>query len=173
VVKSGKSWSAGVHKPGVPSIKAQVEQMFLGRYEHAIDEKGRVTIPVRYRELLENGAFVCQGFDRNLMVLTASSFDQISERVNETSLTDPIARQLKRLIFSSAERCEFDRAGRLLLPQFLREAAQLEENAILVGVGDYFEIWSPTLWALQNETLQDADANMQRFAALNLSLRSA
>jgi MraZ protein len=158
--------------PGVPSIKKQVEQMFLGRYEHAIDEKGRLTIPVRYRDLLANGSFLCQGFDRNLMVLTASSFEQISERVNEISLTDPVARQLKRLIFSSAERLEFDRAGRMLLPQFLREAAQLQDNAVIVGVGDYFEIWSPKLWTLQNENLQDADANMQRFAALNLSLRA-
>ncbi len=145
--------------------------MFLGRYDHAIDEKGRITIPVRYRELLENGAFVCQGFDRNLMVLTADTFNQISDRVNETSLTDPIARQLKRLIFSSADRCEFDRAGRLLLPQYLREMAQLGETAKVIGVGDYFEIWSPELWAQQNEILQNTETDPQRFAALNLPLR--
>jgi len=173
---SGTKWEIverRTTKPGVPSIKRQVEHMFLGRYEHAIDDKGRITIPVRYREALANGAFVCQGFDRNLMVMTADSFQQISDRVNEISLTDPVARQLKRLIFSSAERVEFDRAGRMLLPSFLREAAQLEDSVVIAGVGDYFEIWSPKLWAVQNETLQDTDANIQRFAALNLSLRSA
>lgn len=143
--------------------------MFLGRYAHAIDEKGRITIPVRYRELLADGAYVCQGFDKNLMVLTASSFDQISARVSQISLTDPAARQLRRLIFSSAERCEFDRAGRLLLPQFLREAAGLNGEAIVIGVGSYFEIWSPQLWSQQNEQLQDPDAT-QRFTDLNLPL---
>ena len=158
-----------MHQTGVPSIKQQVEQMFLGRYEHAIDEKGRITIPVRYRELLASGSFVCQGFDRNLMVLTASSFEQISARVNQTSMTDPLARQLKRLIFSSAERCDFDRAGRLLLPQFLRDAAQLDESAMIVGVGDYFEIWSPSLWQRQNDMLNN-DLDSQRYSVFTLSL---
>lgn len=149
----------------------QVEQMFLGRYEHAIDEKGRLTIPVRYRELLANGAYVTQGFDRNLMVLDAPSFEKIYEHVNQMSMTDPIARQLKRFIFSSAERVDIDRTGRMLLPQFLREAAMLDGAAIIVGVGDYFEIWSPQHWAQQNELLQDSDANTQRFAALSLPIR--
>jgi MraZ protein len=145
--------------------------MFLGRYEHNIDEKGRLTIPVRYRELLENGAYVTQGFDRNLMVLDAPSFEKMYEHVNQMSMTDPTARQLKRFIFSSAERVEIDRAGRMLLPQFLREAARLDASAMIIGVGDYFEIWSPLNWAQQNDLLQDADANMQRFAALNLPIR--
>lgn len=145
--------------------------MFLGRYDHNIDEKGRLTIPARFRELLENGAYVTQGFDRNLMVLTAPSFDHISARVNQLSMTDPVARQLKRLLFSSAERCDIDRAGRMLLPLFLRESARLNGAAIIVGAGDYFEIWSPDLWAEQNERLQDAEANAQRFAALDLTFR--
>jgi MraZ protein len=146
--------------------------MFLGRYEHTIDEKGRLTIPVRYRELLANGAYVSQGFDHNLMVLPAPSFEQMFVHVNQMSMTDPTARQLKRFVFSSAERVDFDRAGRLLLPQFLRDAVRLDGTAIIVGVGDFFEIWSPEYWSQQNELLQDTEANNQRFAALNLSFGS-
>jgi MraZ protein len=146
--------------------------MFLGRYEHTIDEKGRLTIPVRYRELLANGAYVSQGFDHNLMVLPAPSFEQMFLHVNQMSMTDPTARQLKRFVFSSAERVDFDRAGRLLLPQFLRDAVRLDGSAIIVGVGDFFEIWSPEYWAQQNDLLQDTEANNQRFAALNLSFGS-
>jgi MraZ protein len=145
--------------------------MFLGRYEHAIDEKGRITIPVRYRELLANGAYVTQGFDKNLMVLAAPTFEHMYNNVNQMSMTDPTARQLKRLIFSSAERCDIDRAGRMLLPLFLREAAVLDGTAVIVGAGDYFEIWSPHNWSQQNELLQDTEANTQRFAALNLPIR--
>ncbi len=144
--------------------------MFLGQYEHTIDEKGRLTIPARYRDLLQDGAFITQGFDANLMVLTADSFNQIYERINRMSMTNPTARQLKRLIFAHADRVEVDRAGRFLIPQFLRQAAQLNGTAILVGVGDYFEIWSPELWDEENSTLQDAEANGQRFAALDLSV---
>jgi MraZ protein len=145
--------------------------MFLGRYEHTIDEKGRLTIPARYRELLENGAYVTQGFDHNLIVLPAPSFEQMYAHVNQMSMTDPNARQLKRLIFSSAERCEFDRAGRILLPQFLRESVGLDGSAVLVGVGDYFEIWAPQGWLQQNQVLQDTETTTQRFAALNLPIR--
>jgi MraZ protein len=145
--------------------------MFLGRYEHTVDEKGRLTIPVRYRELLANGAYVSQGFDNNLMVLPAPTFEQMFSHVNQMSMTDPTARQFKRFVFSSAERVEFDRAGRMLLPAFLREAAKLNGNAIIVGVGDYFEIWSPEYWDQQSELLQDTETNNQRFAALNLPTR--
>ena len=145
--------------------------MFLGRYEHNIDEKGRLTIPVRYRELLANGAYVTQGFDRNLIVLDAPSFEKMYEHVNQMSMTDPSARQLKRFIFSSAERVDIDRAGRMLLPQFLREVAKLDSSAMIIGVGDFFEIWSPQNWSRQNELLQDVDANIERYAAHDLNIR--
>jgi MraZ protein len=143
--------------------------MFLGQYEHNIDEKGRLTIPSRYRELLQDGAYITRGFDQNLIVMTAATFDSIYSRVNQMSMTDPTTRQLRRLIFSHADRVEFDRAGRILLPQFLRQSAQLEGAAIMVGVGDYIEIWSPEHWQEQDALIQDAEANAQRFAALDLS----
>jgi MraZ protein len=142
--------------------------MFLGRYEHSIDEKGRLTIPARYRELLEEGAYVTQGFDHNLIVHPVAAFEEMSSKVNQLAFTDPVARQLKRYIFSTAERCDIDKAGRILLPQFLRDMAKLDGSVILVGAGTYFEIWSPSNWVQQNETLQDTDAATQRFAALSL-----
>ena len=144
--------------------------MFLGQYEHIIDEKGRMTIPARFRELLADGAFITQGFDQNLIVMTTSSFNRIYERVTQMSLTDPNARQLRRLMFSSADRVDFDKAGRILIPQFLRQANCLENGAMVVGVGNYFEIWSPDLWKKQNNLLQDAEANNQRYATLDLPL---
>lgn len=153
------------------AILSGVEQMFLGQYEHTVDEKGRVTIPARYRDDLVNGAFVTQGFDNNLMVLTAPTFDQLYERINQMSLTDPNARQLKRHFFSLAERCEIDRAGRLLLPQFLREKFGLQGTVVFVGAGNFFEIWSPEHWAQQNEAMSDNETNAQRFTALDLSIR--
>ncbi len=142
--------------------------MFLGRYEHTIDEKGRLTIPSRYRELLADGAYVTQGFDHNLIVHPIASFEEMSAKVNQLAFTDPVARQLKRYIFSTAERCEIDKAGRILLPLFLREVARLDGNVILIGSGTYFEIWSSADWAQQNASLQDTEAAAQRFAVLSL-----
>jgi MraZ protein len=76
---------------------------------------------------------------------------------------------LSRLFFSYAQQLETDRVGRILIPQFLRLKAGLETNAVVAGVGDYFEIWEPSLWSKQDELLQDPAVTAQRFAALNLT----
>jgi MraZ protein len=143
--------------------------MFLGRYRHTLDNKGRLTVPSRYRDLLAEGAYVIQGLDRNLWVLTPAAFQAISHKVNEKSITDPSVRLLRRLIYSNGEQVEVDKAGRILIPQFLREAAGLDTEALLVGVGDYFEIWSPENWSQQETRLQDVEANAQRFVEFDIS----
>lgn len=167
VGESGAMWDAGIARR--LSVNQLVEHMFLGQYTHSIDGKGRLTIPVRYREELIDGAYISQGFERNLMVLTGAAFELISKRVNEMSITDPTARQLKRLIFATADRVELDRAGRIRIPQFLRDIAGLDAETVVVGAGDFFEIWAPDAWSPQAATLQDTEANTQRFAALDLS----
>jgi MraZ protein len=144
--------------------------MFLGRFYHNLDEKGRLTIPARYRELLlPAGAYVMQGFDPDLIVLPSAEFEMLTANINQMSITDPTKRLLRRLVFSTANRLEFDRAGRILIPQFLRQAAGLDTTAIVVGAGAYFEIWSPEAWVSQDEQLHDVQANAQRFSSLELT----
>lgn len=142
--------------------------MFLGQYRHTIDNKGRLTIPARFRDLLADGAYISQGFDRNLMVLRSHTFEGISRSVNQMSITDPTVRQLRRLIFATADRAEIDRSGRILIPQFLRETARIDSDAVIVGSGEYFEIWAPDIWQDQYKELQDTDANAARFATFDL-----
>lgn len=145
--------------------------MFLGQFYHNIDDKGRLTVPVRYREdLVPDGAYVMQGFERSLIVLPSEKYIELSQRVDQMSMTDATARLLRRLVFSTANRVELDKAGRILLPQFLREFAGLESGSVIVGMGSYFEIWTPDSWNLQNDELMDAQSNQDRFAALNLAL---
>lgn len=143
--------------------------MFLGQFQHNVDEKGRLTIPVRFREqILSEGAYVMEGFDQNLMVLPSSTFDRLSDGVLKMNLTEQTSRLLRRLIFSTASQVEVDKAGRILLPPFLRQFANLENNVTMVGAGDHFEIWSSALWEEQAELLSDAQSNAQRFEALKL-----
>jgi MraZ protein len=143
--------------------------MFLGQYQHTLDNKGRLTIPARYRDLLDDGAYLTQGFDRNLMVMTVSAFEALSRKVNSMSITDSRARLLRRLLFSNGERVEVDKAGRILIPQFLRQSASLDSDAIVVGGGDYFEIWSPGHWAEQAVRLNDAESNADLFSIFDIS----
>jgi MraZ protein len=148
--------------------------MFLGEYRHSIDNKDRLTVPVRYRELMDEGAYILRGFDRNLMVLTTKAFEAISNRIDQMSLTDPLARSLRRLIIGSASRVEIDKAGRILIPDFLCQKVGItsDHEAVLVGQGNYFEIWSSDEWALQQKTLDEAEANTERFKVLDLSTSS-
>jgi MraZ protein len=148
--------------------------MFLGEYRHSIDNKDRLTVPARYRELMDEGAFILRGFDRNLMVLTTKAFEAISHRIDQMSLTDPLARSLRRLIIGSASRVEIDKAGRILIPDFLCQKVGItcDHDAVLVGQGNYFEIWSSEEWALQQKTLDEAEANTERFKVLDLSISS-
>lgn len=144
--------------------------MFYGRFYHNLDDKGRLTVPARYRELLaEGGAFVMQGFDQNLIILPTSKYESFSRHVSRMSMTDPEARLLKRLVFSMAEDVEVDRSGRILISQILRQTAKLESSVVVVGAGDYFEVWAPELWAEQDEKLQDNASNASRFAAFSIA----
>lgn len=172
VEESGEKWEKVERRSLIrrSAVMPGLEQMFLGRYEHTIDEKGRLTIPVRFRDLIADGAYVTRGFDTNLLVLTPPSFETISQRARQMSITDEAARLLKRLIFSSAERVEVDRNGRILIPQWLRTSVGIENTAVVVGAGEYFEIWSPNLWENQDEKLLDSDANAARFSSFEITL---
>ena len=143
--------------------------MFLGQFQHNLDEKGRLMVPARYRELLAAGAFITQGFDKCLMVLTDVHFNEVYERINAMNMADPNARLLRRLILSNAYSVEIDRVGRVLVPQNLRQAIDLGNEAVVAGQGEYFEILNPADWKEQMEQVQDVEMNSQRFATLDLS----
>jgi MraZ protein len=144
--------------------------MFLGQFYHNLDDKGRLTVPSRYRDLLlPAGAYIMQGFDQNLIVLPSDNYEAQIQRIRQLSMTDPDARSLRRLYFSTADRVDVDKAGRILIPQFLRTYAGLECALVLVGMGDYFEIWSPDAWKVQFEQLQDPQLNSDRFKAISLA----
>jgi len=166
VVRSGKdAGCAGVHQ-----LKGIIAQMFLGQYQHNLDDKGRLMIPARYRDLLAAGAFITQGFDRCLMVMTDAYFQDVYARINGMNMADPTARMLRRLILSNAYPVEVDKVGRILLPTNLREFLAVTNGELVVaGQGEYFEVWAPADWKTQMDKVQDVEANEQRFATLDFS----
>lgn len=150
--------------------------MFLGQFQHNLDDKGRLMIPARFRELLEGGAYITQGFDKCLMVLTETYFKQVYERIESMNLADPTARLLRRLILSNAYPIEADKVGRILVPQNLRAflgiATEGSGELVVAGQGEYFEVWMPAQWSEQMTQLQDTEANNARFSTLDLSKSS-
>ena len=153
----------------VLNLPTRVERMFLGQFSHSIDAKGRLTIPVRFRTALASGAFLTQGFERNLIVYTTDSFQRLAQRATTLTTTNPEARAVRRLIFGRATEVSLDNVGRILVPPFLREYAGLDSEAILVGAGEYFEIWCPAAWTQELSSVSNPDTNMNRFTDFDLS----
>ncbi|HSQ40119.1 MAG TPA: division/cell wall cluster transcriptional repressor MraZ [Anaerolineales bacterium] len=144
--------------------------MFLGQYQHTLDDKGRLMVPARYRDLLAAGAYITQGFDKCLMVMTEEHFNEVYAILSGLNMADQSARMLRRLILSNAYQVEVDRVGRILVPQNLREFLGVPSGELIVaGQGEYFEVWTPAEWKSQMDSLHDVEANAQRFATLNLS----
>ncbi len=131
--------------------------MFLGEYTHTIDEKGRLTIPAKFRGEVAAGLVVTRGFDQNLMIFTLSGWEELAAKIAQRPLSDPQARAFRRRVFSAAIDLTPDRQGRILLPQNLREFAHLDDEAIITGMYNYLEIWSPSAWEPVREELDNSD----------------
>jgi MraZ protein len=115
---------------GVSYIKGELEHMFLGQYQHSLDDKGRLTIPSAFRNALGEGAYISQGFDKNLMIMKAGYFKAVYDRLNAMNITDPSTRLLRRMFLSSAYQVDVDKAGRILMPQKSRQFLALGNEAI-------------------------------------------
>ncbi len=120
--------------------------MFLGEYAHTIDDKGRLTLPAKYRADLAAGVVVTRGIDKCLFVFPRAEWDKLSAKLDALPLTDPQAREFRRLIFSGAIDDELDKQGRVLLAQYLRDYAGLNGNVIVAGLNTHMEIWAPDAW---------------------------
>lgn len=142
--------------------------MFLGEYAHTLDTKGRLTVPVKFREALVSGAIVTRGYDKNLHLYTREAFEQLTAQLRTLSPTDPNHRALLRLQFSGANEVDIDAQGRILLPAYLREYAGLNGDCRVIGLGEYAEIWSRTGWEEQLAIINNAGLNAERFAAINV-----
>ncbi len=145
--------------------------MFLGKYSITLDEKSRFLVPARYRKNLSNGFYLAQGFDRNLWVLTKGAFEAIYRIISSQNLADPLVRLLLRMILSTTHEIRADQNGNITIPKDLKDFANIKQNILIIGQGDYFEIWDPTLWEKQETQLRDAGTNSRRFSSLSIVAR--
>jgi len=133
--------------------------MFLGEYTHTIDNKGRITIPAKFRNLLAAGLVVTRGFDQNLMLFPMDGWQELAERIAQRPLADEDVRAFRRRVFSGAVDLVPDRQGRILLPPYLREFAKIEGDVVIAGMFNYLELWSDTAWTTVRDDIEsESDA---------------
>lgn len=129
--------------------------VFTGEFRHAVDEKGRIAIPSRFRAQLVGGVFVARWLDACLAIHTRSAWDAITAKVDGLPMTDPAARLLERRLFGGATELALDGQGRLLLPENLRQFAALRDEAFVVGANKRVEIWAPDRWRTHLAEMED------------------
>lgn len=121
--------------------------MFRGQHRHTIDEKGRLSIPAKYREALESafeGPLFVTIMDGCLVAYPAEEWRALEAKLNSMPQFDEAIQRFRRVFYASAQECPLDKAGRILLPPILRERAALSREVVLAGMGRKFEIWDAT-----------------------------
>jgi len=128
--------------------------MFLGEFERSLDDKGRVAIPSEFRAALGLGAVVTRSFDNCLCIYPASKWESLARAVDDLPQVRYEARALARSIFSGAVPCEFDRQGRVVIPVFLREHADIRGDIVVAGLYSRVEIWNRDSWRREQQTFE-------------------
>jgi MraZ protein len=134
--------------------------MFYGEHEHSIDQKGRLIIPSKFREVFKENYverfFITRGLDSCLFVFTEDEWKKQEAKFKSLSFTNSEARQFNRLYFSGACEVACDQQGRILIPDYLKQFAGLERDVMIVGVSSRMEIWSRDGWKKFYEGTKDS-----------------
>lgn len=138
--------------------------MFMGEYQHSLDAKGRLIIPAKFREELDEGAVITRGLDNCLFLFPKEEWAILEGKLKTLPLTKNDARQFVRFLFSGATECEMDKQGRINLPPTLRQFAAIDKDAVVIGVSSRVEIWSKEKWdsyvQIAEESFEDIAENI-------------
>jgi MraZ protein len=120
--------------------------MFMGEYNHNIDEKGRLIIPAKFRESLGTSFVVTRGLDTCLFVYPLTEWQKLEEKLKALPFTKKDARAFTRFFFSGATECDLDKQGRVNISAPLRQYGKLDKECVVIGVSNRIEIWSKSEW---------------------------
>ena len=135
--------------------------MFMGEYHHNIDEKGRIVIPGKFREITTNKIIITRGLEKCLYIYTLEEWDKIVSKLNKLPFTKKDARTFIRSFFAGATLCEFDRSGRINITSPLVSYAGLTKDCVIIGVNDRIEVWDETLY---NDFMNENSSKLEEIA---------
>jgi len=121
--------------------------MFIGEYQHSIDEKKRIALPAKFRKELGNTVIVTRGFDNCLVVYSEKKWEQVMEELKKISSNRAEGRMFSRFVLGGAAEAELDKLGRVLVPDYLKQYAGLKKDIVVCGLSDKLEIWDAEKWA--------------------------
>lgn len=125
--------------------------MLIGSYNHTIDDKSRVTIPAKWRQDLSVGFVLLRGMEKTIWAMPMAEWEKLYVKLSSMSIVNKTAQNFVRELTRWASECEMDKQGRVVIPQKLREIAQIKEEVELIGVANRIEIWSAELRTARDE----------------------
>ncbi|MEK7643318.1 MAG: division/cell wall cluster transcriptional repressor MraZ [Patescibacteria group bacterium] len=143
--------------------------MFIGEYQHSLDPKKRVSIPTKMRRELGDTVVVTRGLDQCLFVYPQKEWDLMAEKLSKLSLGQADSRNFVRLMLAGAAEEQIDSLGRILVPDYLKKYAGLDNKAVIVGVYNRIEIWSPDRWEdVRRKSEENADVLAEKLGELGM-----
>ncbi len=120
--------------------------MFIGEYTYSLDDKKRLAVPVKFRNLLGKKAVITRGLDQCLFIFSAKEWESLAEKISKLPLSQSDARGFARLMLGGAMEVTIDGMGRVLIPDYLKKYASLNKKTVLVGVLNRVEVWDEDKW---------------------------
>ena len=145
--------------------------MFSGRYEYTIDDKGRLSIPSKFREILSANfdmKLILTNLDGCIAAYPDREWADVQQRIADSGALKKEARSFLRFFFSGASECSIDRLGRILIPQSLRSYGGIRKNVVIVGMNKKIEIWAEEAWA---EIVKEATSDREKMVDIASELR--
>jgi len=143
--------------------------MFIGEYNHNLDEKGRLAVPTKFRNRLQKGAVVTKGLDNCLFLYPKKEWGTLAKKLSSLPISQKGARAFARMMLAGAFDVEIDKQGRVTLPQPLREFAQIKGKTIVAGLYNRLEIWSKLNWEnYRKETEKDSSDIAEKLGDLGV-----
>lgn len=143
--------------------------MFLGEHSHSIDQKGRVSVPAKFRRRLAKGIVVTRGLDHCLWLYPKNEWEIIARKLAELPITQKKSRAFARLMLAGAWDTEVDTQGRVILPEYLRNYAGLKKHVTIAGLFNRLEVWDEDTWQeYRRRTEAESDSIAEGLAELGL-----
>jgi len=134
--------------------------MFIGEYNYSIDEKKRLAVPAKFRQLLGAKAVITRGLDQCLFLYSAKEWGNLAKKLAQLPLAQADARGFARLMLTGAMEVDFDNLGRILVPDYLKGYALLKKKVIVAGVYNRIEIWDEVKWQTYKKKTENTVGDM-------------
>ena len=143
--------------------------MLIGEYRHTIDSKNRLSMPARFRKEIGRNIVVTRGLDNCLFVYSLKEWEKISRKLGELSIGQADTRGFNRFLLSGAVEAEVDSAGRVLIPDFLKEFGNLDGEVVIAGMQTRIELWNSPAWnAYKKRIEKQADAMAEKLGEIGV-----